>query len=56
MKIKCENSFYYILWLSSPPSFFFIKKSCGAPEFEPGSEPGQVILGLKPAKGSEMKS
>ena len=43
------------LWISSPPSFF-IKKSCGTPEFhwiplefEHGFSPGQVILGFKPA-------
>ena len=34
------------------PASFFIKKSCGAPGFSPG----QVILGFKPAKSSEMKS
>ena len=41
-------SFYFItfLWISSPFSFFFIKKSCGAPGFEPVFSPGQVILGF----------
>ena len=61
MEITWENSLYYNFYgYPVLPASFFIKKSCGTPEFHWDSNMDshlvKVILGFKPAKGSEMKS